>query len=254
MCALPARVWGPGELPLAHCLPSHLRWSFRPPSPQGGSVECTCPFLQKAFCMAWLMVPFCRVAVEVVTTMTSADVMWQDGSVECNIRSNDLFPVHHLDNNEFCPGDFVVDKRGSASSRGPLLPRTWAGLGTGQEVLGSGDAPLKVACSSEERGEPFWLLLTSPRGTWALRPAMPDAWWVDGSQGAPPGLLSPVLSGSLVQSCPDPAVYGVVQSGDHVGRTCVVKWFKLRPSGDDVEVSAAPVLWGGLSGWAWPGA
>ncbi|XP_052052986.1 (E3-independent) E2 ubiquitin-conjugating enzyme isoform X2 [Apodemus sylvaticus] len=91
-----------------------------------------------------------RVAVEVVTTMTSADVMWQDGSVECNIRSNDLFPVHHLDNNEFCPGDFVVDKR--------------------------------------------------------------------------------------VQSCPDPAVYGVVQSGDHVGRTCMVKWFKLRPSGDDVEL------------------
>lgn len=48
--------------------------------------------------------------------MTSADVMWQDGSVECNIRSNDLFPVHHLDNNEFCPGDFVVDKRGSAKA------------------------------------------------------------------------------------------------------------------------------------------
>lgn len=43
--------------------------------------------------------------------------------------------------------------------------------------------------------------------------------------------------GFLVQSCPDPAVYGVVQSGDHVGRTCMVKWFKLRPSGDDVEVS-----------------
>lgn len=47
-------------------------------------------------------------------------------------------------------------------------------------------------------------------------------------------------SGSLVQSCPDPAVYGVVQSGDHLGRTCMVKWFKLRPSGDDVEVCAAP--------------
>lgn len=58
--------------------------------------------------------PFCvpRVAVEVVTTMTSADVMWQDGTVETNIRSNELIPVHHLDNNEFCPGDFVVDKRG----------------------------------------------------------------------------------------------------------------------------------------------
>lgn len=36
-------------------------------------------------------------------------------------------------------------------------------------------------------------------------------------------------------------MYGVVQSGDHVGRTCVVKWFKLKPSGDDVEVrSKAP--------------
>lgn len=33
-------------------------------------------------------------------------------------------------------------------------------------------------------------------------------------------------------------MYGVVQSGDHVGRTCVVKWFKLRPSGDDVEVGS----------------
>ena len=55
----------------------------------------------------------------------------------------------------------------------------------------------------------------------------------------PPGCLSSPLActGSTVQSCPDPAVYGVVQSGDHVGRTCMVKWFKLRPSGDDVEVS-----------------
>ncbi|XP_062826705.1 (E3-independent) E2 ubiquitin-conjugating enzyme isoform X2 [Anolis carolinensis] len=91
-----------------------------------------------------------RVAVEVVTTMTSADVMWQDGTVEKNIRSNELFPVHHLDNNEFCPGDFVVDKR--------------------------------------------------------------------------------------AQSSQDPGMYGVVQSGDHIGRTCVVKWFKLKPTGDDVEL------------------
>ncbi|NXD10636.1 UBE2O enzyme, partial [Nothocercus nigrocapillus] len=91
-----------------------------------------------------------RVAVEVVTTMTSADVMWQDGTVETNIRSNELIPVHHLDNNEFCPGDFVVDKR--------------------------------------------------------------------------------------AQSSQDPGVYGVVQSGDHIGRTCMVKWFKLKPTGDDVEL------------------
>lgn len=73
--------------------------------------------------------PACRVAVEVVTTMTSADVMWQDGSVECNIRSNDLFPVHHLDNNEFCPGDFVVDKRGTARR------------GSGGRVMRSGSRP-----------------------------------------------------------------------------------------------------------------
>lgn len=67
--------------------------------------------------------PFCvpRVAVEVVTTMTSADVMWQDGTVETNIRSNELIPVHHLDNNEFCPGDFVVDKRGIGCQNSALL-------------------------------------------------------------------------------------------------------------------------------------
>lgn len=78
--------------------------------------------------------------MEVVTTMTSADVMWQDGSVECNIRSNDLFPVHHLDNNEFCPGDFVVDKRGSASLGRPC--RGPGGLGPGAEAAGAaGDSP-----------------------------------------------------------------------------------------------------------------
>ncbi|KAG2460822.1 UBE2O enzyme, partial [Polypterus senegalus] len=89
-------------------------------------------------------------AVEVVSTKTSADVMWQDGTVETNIRSNELLPIHHLDNNEFCPGDFVVDKR--------------------------------------------------------------------------------------PQALQDPNVYGVVQSGDHRGRTCAVKWVKLQPTGVDVEV------------------
>lgn len=91
-----------------------------------------------------------RVAVEVVSTMTSAKVMWQDGTVEANIRSNELFPVHHLDNNEFCPGDFVVDKR--------------------------------------------------------------------------------------VHMAQDPGIYGVIQSSDHIGRTCVMKWLKLQPSGSDVEL------------------
>lgn len=31
-------------------------------------------------------------------------------------------------------------------------------------------------------------------------------------------------------------MYGVIQSGDHRGRTCVIKWIKLNPSVDDVEV------------------
>ncbi|XP_075946417.1 ubiquitin-conjugating enzyme E2O isoform X1 [Anarhichas minor] len=91
-----------------------------------------------------------RVAVEVVSTKTTADVMWKDGRVETGIRSNDLIPIQHLDSHEFCPGDFVVDKR--------------------------------------------------------------------------------------PQDLQDPAVYGVIQSGDHKGRTCVVKWIKLNSTSDDVEV------------------
>ncbi|XP_055367566.1 (E3-independent) E2 ubiquitin-conjugating enzyme UBE2O [Betta splendens] len=91
-----------------------------------------------------------RVAVEVVSTKTTADVMWKDGQMEKGIRSNDLIPIQHLDSHEFCPGDFVVDKR--------------------------------------------------------------------------------------PQALQDPSLYGVIQSGDHKGRTCVVKWIKLNTSSDDVEV------------------
>lgn len=98
--------------------------SCRSPGPQAGVGVAALPS-GKSVWPDSLVLP-CRVAVEVVTTMTSADVMWQDGSVECNIRSNDLFPVHHLDNNEFCPGDFVVDKRGSVAP----------GRGNGQGLSG----------------------------------------------------------------------------------------------------------------------
>uniref|UniRef100_A0A3Q3KGZ1 (E3-independent) E2 ubiquitin-conjugating enzyme n=1 Tax=Monopterus albus TaxID=43700 RepID=A0A3Q3KGZ1_MONAL len=91
-----------------------------------------------------------RMAVEVVSTKTTADVMWKDGRMEKGIRSNNLIPIQHLDSHEFCPGDFVVDKR--------------------------------------------------------------------------------------PQALQDPGVYGVIQSGDHKGRTCVVKWIKLNSTGDDVEV------------------
>lgn len=48
-------------------------------------------------------------------TKTTADVMWKDGRLERGIRSNDLIPIQHLDSHEFCPGDFVVDKRRKCS-------------------------------------------------------------------------------------------------------------------------------------------
>lgn len=47
-------------------------------------------------------------------------------------------------------------------------------------------------------------------------------------------LLCCVISAQALQ---DPGVYGVIQSGDHRGRTCVVKWIKLNSTSDDVEVS-----------------
>jgi len=40
----------------------------------------------------------------------------QDGSVELNVPSTELFPIHHLDDLEFFPCDFVT----SASGKGAL--------------------------------------------------------------------------------------------------------------------------------------
>lgn len=40
----------------------------------------------------------------------------------------------------------------------------------------------------------------------------------------------------VAQALQDPGVYGVIQSGDHKARTCVVRWIKLNSSSDDVEV------------------
>ncbi|KAH9494433.1 hypothetical protein Btru_022138 [Bulinus truncatus] len=48
------------------------------------------------------------VEVEVEFTMSWVTVMWQDGSTEKDIPSCNLFPVHHLDDSEFFPGDFVL--------------------------------------------------------------------------------------------------------------------------------------------------
>ena len=35
-------------------------------------------------------------------------MVWQDGSIEENISSRELYPIHALDDQEFFPGDFVV--------------------------------------------------------------------------------------------------------------------------------------------------
>ena len=32
----------------------------------------------------------------------------QDGTIEKDIRSTELNPIHHLDDHEFFPGDFVL--------------------------------------------------------------------------------------------------------------------------------------------------
>jgi len=49
-----------------------------------------------------------RLVVETLCTNSWIDVVWQDGTSACGVSSRDLFPVYHLDDKEFFPGDFVV--------------------------------------------------------------------------------------------------------------------------------------------------
>ena len=51
-----------------------------------------------------------RVSVEVVSTETIVAVRWQDYTLTRDILSTELHPVLHVDDLEFFPGDFVVDK------------------------------------------------------------------------------------------------------------------------------------------------
>ncbi|XP_067005905.2 (E3-independent) E2 ubiquitin-conjugating enzyme UBE2O [Anabrus simplex] len=55
--------------------------------------------------------PGVRVVVETLSTSSIADVIWQDGSVELGIPSTQLYPIHHLDDQEFFPGDFVIENK-----------------------------------------------------------------------------------------------------------------------------------------------
>lgn len=41
----------------------------------------------------------------------------QDGSVEANVASTELYPIHHLDDQEFFPGDFVYEVREENATR-----------------------------------------------------------------------------------------------------------------------------------------
>ena len=50
-----------------------------------------------------------RVVTETLSTRSEVDVVWQDGSTESGVPSSQLYPVHHLDDHEFFPGDFVVE-------------------------------------------------------------------------------------------------------------------------------------------------
>jgi len=52
-----------------------------------------------------------RVVTETLCTKSEVEVVWQDGSIDTNIQSCDLYPVQHLDEHEFFPGDFVVESK-----------------------------------------------------------------------------------------------------------------------------------------------
>ncbi|XP_054155323.1 (E3-independent) E2 ubiquitin-conjugating enzyme-like isoform X2 [Oppia nitens] len=52
-----------------------------------------------------------RLPVEIVATNTRVSVVWQNSEIEHNVPSVTLYPVHHIDNHDFFPGDFVVENK-----------------------------------------------------------------------------------------------------------------------------------------------
>lgn len=49
-----------------------------------------------------------EVVTECLVVYSTATVVWQDGTIETDIHSTELCPIHHLDDHEFFPGDFVL--------------------------------------------------------------------------------------------------------------------------------------------------
>lgn len=49
-----------------------------------------------------------EVVTETRVVYSTATIVWQDGTIESEISSRQLYPIHHLDEHEFFPGDFVL--------------------------------------------------------------------------------------------------------------------------------------------------
>lgn len=56
-----------------------------------------------------------RVVTEALVVFSWATVVWQDGTIESDISSIDLCPIHHLDDHEFFPADFVLAANDAAN-------------------------------------------------------------------------------------------------------------------------------------------
>lgn len=70
-----------------------------------------------------------EVITETLVVYSMATVVWQDGTIETNIPSTELCPIHHLDDHEFFPGDFVL-----AGNTDPLQNPSFRDYGVIQNV------------------------------------------------------------------------------------------------------------------------
>ena len=54
-----------------------------------------------------------KIRIDTITSVcrSEVEVVWQDGSVERGVPSAELYPIHHLDDHEFFPGDFVTEAK-----------------------------------------------------------------------------------------------------------------------------------------------
>lgn len=66
----------------------------------------------------YAMPEFQNLAPYVITfTESQVEVMWQDGIIEKDINSCQLYPINYPDDNEYFPGDFVLAREGKTSNQ-----------------------------------------------------------------------------------------------------------------------------------------